>query len=198
LSQRGIDLEVLEGTMKLHMLLFAAALMMPEVALADAAPADNQEDNSGCDFAPPSPMLKAHAYAGQTFVASADHEAVETALMDGGVVLKIYHSQCVDMWTRDFVLTIPSGGDKRDFPAWVDSARDVLRVLKVQHAGETSELIDFLKTARAMTPKEGTVTMCRDGRVEDDCSWDSGGRFSVEVKPGIRATQITVSESISG
>ncbi len=194
--------------MKLKAFLLSVALLLPAMAQADDKPApitqapNTEAQDDGCDFAPPLPLLMEQAYPGQTFTATADHSAVETAVLGGGVVLTIYLNQCVDAFSRDFVLTVPNDVNDRDFAAWADFAQVALRDLKVRHAMETNELVAFLKKARAMTPKSDTISMCRhaDVAVEfaDECGWDSGGSFSLEVKPGNAATQVTVSESLSG
>lgn len=176
--------------MRLHAVLIAAALLAPGMAQA----ADN-----GCDFNAPTPMLRARAYAGQSFTAKPENAALETAALGGGVMLTINHSQCVDIVEHDFVLTVPNDPKaKRAFGGWVNFALATLSGLKVRNAETMNELIGFLKKASTMKPKGDTVTMCRNGKVQDVCGWDEGGTLSVEVKPGAKSTTLTVVEGLAG
>ena len=173
----------------LQALLVAAALLAPGTA---------QADENRCDFVPPTPLLRNHAYAGQTFKAIPVQNSVETASLSGGVRLTINQSQCVDEQAVDFVLTVPNDPKKQNFVAWTDFTQGVLRKLKVREPWPVTDMIDFLKKARAMTPKDGVVAMCQDGTIADDCDWNSGGILSIAVKPGATTTQVTITESISG
>ena len=176
--------------MKRYAFLIVAALFVPGVAQA----ADN-----GCNFAAPSPLLKPHAYAGQSFMAKPDNAAVETATLSGGARLTINLSQCVDAIGHEFVLTVPADPKiKRDFAGWVDFGLATLSGLKVREASATSELIGFLEKARGIKPKNGVVALCRDGKGAAPCSWESGGEFRIEVRPAAAGTRLTIAESVSG
>ncbi len=170
------------------------------IAAALLAPAMARAGDNGCDFAPPKPLLKSHAYKGQHFTRDEDNSAVETATLAGGVTLTINIYQCIDQATDEFVLTAPNDAARQDFAAWTDFAQGVLSKLKVRDPRGMEALIGFLGKARTMLPKDGVVAVCRNGQVPDDdeCDWNSGGVLSIEVKPGADTTQVTVTESESG
>lgn len=155
-----------------------------------------------CTFAPPAPLLQPHAYPGQTEVRGGANKLQEDAQLGAGLHLEIRQGGCVDVLTTEYVLTLPdSGRDHAGEDALIALARTEIGRLKTRRTpAERGALLDFLKRAPTLPPRDGSRTLCRDGGVPEtgECSWNSQGGYSVSVTRNAHATRVRVTEMVSG
>lgn len=172
------------------------------VALALALPCAAQAAANGCNFAPPSPALQAHAYPAQTFVRKKNNAASESAQIGKAVRLEILHSQCVDTLVTEYTLVLPRpAGPEHMLNDWLDFAADELGRLKINPAvGDMPGLLAFLKNARALQPRGGKLAACKDGSqpVDGECDWESLGGYIFKVSSTRNAVRIIITDYASG
>jgi hypothetical protein len=178
-------------------LMFASALATA-LTLSGAA----QAAGNGCDFAPPSPALQAHAYSAQTFVRKKNNAASEAAQIGKAVRIEILHSQCVDTLVTEYTLVLPRpAGPEHALNDWLDFAADELGRLKISPVlRDIPGLLAFLKNARALQPRDGKLAACKDGTqpVGGVCDWESQGGYIFKVNSSRNAVRITITDYASG
>lgn len=154
----------------------------------------------GCSLMAPDPVLRPHAYPGQTLNQPSRHSSTETASPHAGLRVTIRQDGCANFVTTRFTLTVARGREReRSEDEWIDFARAEIAGLKIREPQRLAELVAFLVKAHGIAPREGERAICRDGSAPDasDCSWDSLGGYIVSVKRGRNATTISVTEYVS-
>lgn len=155
--------------------------------------------NEGCEFQPPTPILQAHAYAGQTVTRRSDNRLQESGQVDPGLRVEIGQSACADFLTTEFVFV--ASGAQRDDAGWIAFARSALARLKTRaSAREAAALATFLRRAPTLPLRDGSRSACRDGSsaAAGQCTWDSQGGFVLSIRRGARTTRVRLTDYRSG
>ncbi|MFC5548126.1 hypothetical protein [Massilia aerilata] len=153
-----------------------------------------------CSFMAPDPVLRPHAYPGQTLNQPSRHSSTETVRPHAGLRIAIRQDGCADFVTTRFTLTVARGREReRSEDEWIDFARAEVAGLKIREPQRLKELDAFLARAHGIARRKSERAICRDGSAPDagDCSWDSLGGYTVSVKRGRKATTISVTEYVS-
>lgn len=189
--------------MQRYSMLFAmvsAFFMQAGIAGTSQATPSPQPANA-CSFQPPTPVLSAHAYSGQSLERQSDNRMTEKARLPNGLRIDIRQSACADVLTTEFILRVPE--DRRlqlGQDGWIRLAQTTIAELKTHKpAGEYKELDDFLRRAQGQRSRDGTIAACRDGSDArpGECTWESLGGFVFSVKRAKRGTRVLVTQYVS-
>jgi hypothetical protein len=165
-----------------------------------AQDADTTADDD-CSLSAPDAILLEGAYTNHSFTRVPYHGAIERADIGNGVSLEVRLSSCEDSVYERLSFEIEDRSKQYDVARSLRLARSMLTSLKVNDDGAAivKGIQVFLSKAKARDVRNGRISVCRDGSVQDKdgCSWSSGGGYVFEVTKRQGGATIVVSRDVS-
>lgn len=174
-------------TLRLVVALLALYVALPQGAAA-------------CEFAPPTPLLRPGAYAGQSVEREPGNRLIETAQLGRDWRIEVRQAQCVDFVATEFILTGPAARDSADDAHWIERARRAIAGLKTRAASASyAELDSFLRQAAHLPERGGERALCRDGSAPaaGQCDWTTGGGFVLSLTRSATTVRVSARQYLS-
>jgi hypothetical protein len=180
--------------------LLVLAAVLACMANASAHPSD---DDDGCDFAAPTPMLSAQAYKDYNSRTEHPHVLIESATLPDRKRVELRSHTCVDSFGNEVAVTIKNPPrPASDTKYWVGVMQQTLSGIAVdpEFARTVESMTQFLTKVASLKMEHGRAMLCANGSAPTDgeCGWDSGGGFVFRIEKSGGAIVLHVAEDHSG